>query len=613
MPAESPTPEPNPRSPFLTTAPAIDALARLDKGLGARKPLVVLTGEPGMGKTMLAREAIRRWSERATAVLLSDPHLEAASLSGTLLALFGGSPKPGSSPLASHERLLETFANVTAGGRVAVLVVDDAHTLTDDVLVELQRVTDKAAQRQCPLEVLLVGLPTLATRLDDAPLAAVREQVAARIALAPLSTHDTRRYLLQHPTETGASGAGLFSRKASRDIHAAARGVPRDIEAIASEAARRAARAGVATVSPEHVRVAAQAIRGRRMPAATRPLAAGEAAKGPPPRAAQANGGAKAATPPAQPKPATPPAPASKRAPATKAAGELEDDGTFTPSNDPRVKDWVARFGGSGVRLGAQHAPRDWSEVEDVPVDASEAQLAEASERESGAAATAGGRERARFPPPRALPTKKGPVLGRRRSSNLGWQGVALVVLMAGLAIVLAQRRGVRATDPEPDTNTAEIIAPPESNAEPDERAERAVAPTPAPRPRRVPRNAAPVRMVQDQAPARVIPDEVLEQVVPDAAPERASIPALPAPGTHYTIAVGTYLSADMAKAEKAHLARLTRHRVWVNKRAVDGVKTYRIQIGRFESVEEAEAAAQALLRRGLLRDAQVVELPATR
>ncbi len=240
MPAESPTPESNPRSPFLTTAPALDALARLDHGLGARKPLVLLTGEAGMGKTMLAREAIRRWSERATVVLLSDPHLEAASLPATLLALFGGSPKPGTSPLAFHERLLELLANVTAGGRVAVLVVDDAHTLSDHVLIELQRVADKAAQRQCPLEVLLVGLPALLARLDDPSLAAVREQVAARIALAPLSSHDTRRYLLQHPTESGASGAGLFSRKACRDIHAAARGVPRDIEAIASEAARRA-------------------------------------------------------------------------------------------------------------------------------------------------------------------------------------------------------------------------------------------------------------------------------------------------------------------------------------------------------------------------------------
>ncbi len=575
MPAESPTPESNPRSPFLTTAPALDALARLDHGLGARKPLVLLTGEAGMGKTMLAREAIRRWSERATVVLLSDPHLEAASLPATLLALFGGSPKPGTSPLAFHERLLELLANVTAGGRVAVLVVDDAHTLSDHVLIELQRVADKAAQRQCPLEVLLVGLPALLARLDDASLAAVREQVAARIALAPLSSHDTRRYLLQHPTESGASGAGLFSRKACRDIHAAARGVPRDIEAIASEAARRAARAGTTTVSPEHVRVAAQAIRARRVVGVSRPALAGEAAKGPPPRAAQANGGARAAT--SQPRPSPRPAPAPQRAAVARAASEPGADQTCTPSDDPRVKDWVARFGGSGVRLGAQCAPASaWSGAADAPAEASETGLVAAPGREAGEAgqAAAGGHERPKLPP-RALPIKKGPVLGRRRSSTPGWQGVALVLLMAGLAVVLAQRRGVRT--PRPDTRTAQAGALRDSSAE-------VAAPrSPAPQERRAARRAAAARAAVDDAAA----------------------------AARYTVAVGMYLNAETARAERNHLDRRIRYPVWVSRATVEGVKTYRVQFGSFESVDAAEAAAQALLRRGLLRDAQVVALPA--
>jgi hypothetical protein len=69
-------------------------------------------------------------------------------------------------------------------------------------------------------------------------------------------------------------------------------------------------------------------------------------------------------------------------------------------------------------------------------------------------------------------------------------------------------------------------------------------------------------------------------------------------------------LKPDMAWAEREHLSRLTNYPVWVSRRNIDGVRTYRIILGAFESVDGAETAAQALLQRGVLRDARVVALP---
>src|ERR1043166_7183876 len=111
---------------------------------------LLLTGEPGTGKTTLAAEARERWGDRVTAEELALPAPPPVALAAALLELFGGNSRPGASPTAVQERLLNVLANATAGGRVAVLVVDDAHALSAPQLPELHRIAPRAAPRHCP-------------------------------------------------------------------------------------------------------------------------------------------------------------------------------------------------------------------------------------------------------------------------------------------------------------------------------------------------------------------------------------------------------------------------------------------------------------------------------
>ncbi len=656
MHADTPANEPNSLSPFLSTAPAVDALNRLERGLGARRPFVLVTGPSGTGKSTLVHEALRRWGERVENATLDAPGRAAGSLALALLKAFGGTLKPGSHATAIPERLLETLANTTAGGRVAVLLVDDADSLADDALLELQRLAARAEQRQCPLELILVGSPALARRLDDGPLAALRADVSVRVALEPLSPHDTRHYLMQRPTSDG--NPSMFSRKACRDIHVAASGRIRDIEAIAAESARRAARANATTISPEHVRTAAQAVRSRK-PTAPVNASPGEA----PPRVAPLPTAGDATTPTvgrvgplAADKVAhTPPVPseadveaeaAGTEAPgstaadyepdavaqgshvdaeasASAAAGTLSDSGEFRPSDDPRVKDWLSRFGGSGVRIGANYATRSSREMDfsedtagdvrpigsaraatsatpaspcaaaaaapaSAPAAASAAAPASASapapDSASAAAsprapwhADAGAAEPAGWPPARAVP-RKGPVLRQRRDSSFVWQATTLVLAMALGAVLLGQRN---LTPREPRASTAVLTSPGDSSFTD------AAPRSKSSRPKRSPKRDA---------------DRQVRQARTDVA-EPTSV--------RYTVAVGTFLNAEMARAERDHLARLIPFRVWVNSSSVGGVASFRIQFGAFASRDEAETAAQKLLRQGLLRDASVMELPA--
>jgi len=564
VPAETPPSDRHSLSPFLTTAAAVEVLNRLERGLGARKPLLVLTGAPGLGKSTLAREAVRRWDERVSAHTVLGAELTAASLAATLLAGFGGAPKPDTHPLAMHERLLETLANATSGGRVAVLVVDEADALADDVLLELVRLALRATQRQCPLELLLVGSPALAERLESPALAEARAELSTLVALAPLSAHDARHYLLQR-----GAGAASFSRKACRDLHAASRGIMRDLEALAAEAARRAARSNAGTISPEHVRAAVNAVRSRRTstPAPGRPA------------------GAQATKPVAEPADVPAAAAIEAEAPASedREPGSA-DTGEPAPapevaapvSNDPRVRDWVNRFGGAGVRIGGSYVPRSASELEFPETTvADEAREPAPWHAQSGAVTRSFVPEDPAEPVawPRTQP-RRGPVLGRRRDSSTVWQATTVVLAVALGALIIGQR-GLLPRAPE---SVTALETPPADSLHEDARQEQGSA-----RPKRGARRNSP-RLANRGTDGSV--------------------------SMRYAVAVGTYLDADQARAERDHLARLISYRVWVNTSNVGGVKTFRLQFGMFTSVEQAEEAAQKLLRRGLLRDANVVEVP---
>src|SRR5438105_2372550 len=58
---------------FLETLGIAEALRRLEDGLGAREPFLLVTGEPGIGKTELASRAIARWGSHVATAHLALP------------------------------------------------------------------------------------------------------------------------------------------------------------------------------------------------------------------------------------------------------------------------------------------------------------------------------------------------------------------------------------------------------------------------------------------------------------------------------------------------------------------------------------------------------------
>jgi hypothetical protein len=94
---------------------------------------------------------------------------------------------------------------------------------------------------------------------------------------------------------------------------------------------------------------------------------------------------------------------------------------------------------------------------------------------------------------------------------------------------------------------------------------------------------------------------------------ESASVPVMlqpPArPGDRYTITVGSFPEAGMARAERRAVERVTRHRVYVGSFKLGNVRMFRLEVGLFASRHDAEVEARGMISRGLTRGTDVVAL----
>jgi len=83
-----------------------------------------------------------------------------------------------------------------------------------------------------------------------------------------------------------------------------------------------------------------------------------------------------------------------------------------------------------------------------------------------------------------------------------------------------------------------------------------------------------------------------------------------PASRMRLSLAVGSYIDAERAAAERDHLAAESGLQGWIVNTSEYGGATYTVILGIFRTQDHADSAASELLRRGLVSEARVIPLP---
>jgi general secretion pathway protein A len=222
---------PDPRYLFLTRHTE-EALACLTYGIQSRKGFVLLTGEVGTGKTTLINKLLEwlRLQQVATAFIFNS-RMNVPQFLDYMMADFG-IPCDSKAKSQILLRLYNWLLDRYRAGETAVLIVDEAQSLSEEVLEEIRMLTNLETFTEKLLQIVLVGQPELEQKLRQPQLRQLRQRLTLRAKTHALTLDETRAYVQQRLRIAGSSGQQIFDPEALAAIHRYANGIPRVINLL---------------------------------------------------------------------------------------------------------------------------------------------------------------------------------------------------------------------------------------------------------------------------------------------------------------------------------------------------------------------------------------------
>jgi len=227
------TPDPE----FLYLSPTHkEALASIIYGVEKRKGFIVIVGEVGLGKTTIVRSYLERVDQKLLLIIyLFNPNVPFSALLDTIDQAAGLDVRQDNIAARVqhlHNVLIEEYRK----GCNVVLVVDEAQNMPVKTLENLRMLSNLETSKDKLIQIVLVGQPEFGRMLDRNELRQLKQRIAVRATLAPLSATESLAYIQYRLEKAGAESTDIFTRGALRRIVKHARGIPRILNILCDNA-----------------------------------------------------------------------------------------------------------------------------------------------------------------------------------------------------------------------------------------------------------------------------------------------------------------------------------------------------------------------------------------
>lgn len=227
------------------------ALAKIAAAVLDGEGLALLTGDVGLGKTLICHQLLERLGPEVTAVFLTNTHVRdrAGLLQAVLYDL--SLPYEGLTEQELRLKLTDALLKSYAQGRRTLLLVDEAQLLTADLLEELRLWGNLEARGRKAVQIVLVAHTRIAETLRQPKLESLCQRLVTRAHLEALSPQESADYIVHHLRAAGGHPEKILSDEALEILARGAHGVPRLLNQACQQALTLAATTGAHSVDAE--------------------------------------------------------------------------------------------------------------------------------------------------------------------------------------------------------------------------------------------------------------------------------------------------------------------------------------------------------------------------
>jgi type II secretory pathway predicted ATPase ExeA len=240
------------------------ALETLLYSIKAGEAFVQITGQPGVGKTILVRHLLNQLEGEVRTALILHPRLDGEELLKVILEDLGVPAEAiqGKSKEGLLRFFREQLLDAAQKGHTTVVIIDEAQEIPNDTLEELRLLSNLETEKQKLLSIILVGQTELEQKLNNPALKQLHQRITIRYRVEPFSRNETQAYITHRLSIAGAAAHVHFSDGVLHAIHRKSGGIPRQINVICERALMAACVEGVKTIRSTHLKRALESYLG---------------------------------------------------------------------------------------------------------------------------------------------------------------------------------------------------------------------------------------------------------------------------------------------------------------------------------------------------------------